>query len=217
MRAAAWLLAGAIAAGGCATVPPVTDGLDLAARRMRIAALPGWEMRGRIAVDTGERAFQARFRWLQQPPSLLLSVRGPFGAGSFEIDGSEDALTLRARGEQWLLMDPETELSALFGWWLPVGSLDSWLVGFPDEAFEARISLEDGRLAALEQRLWTIEYLEYRLYGGVLVPGAIAMRHGPLELRLTVDAWDPLERALNSAAAHQHNTRGIPGWGVAKR
>jgi outer membrane biogenesis lipoprotein LolB len=58
------LLAAALAVAGCAHVPVSTDGLDPAARRARSEALRGWDMRGRLAIDTGEGASQARFRWL---------------------------------------------------------------------------------------------------------------------------------------------------------
>jgi outer membrane lipoprotein LolB len=151
-------------------------------------------MRGRLAIDTGERAFQARFRWLQEPDSLLLSVRGVFGAGSFEISGNENALTLRARGESLALTDPETELSTLFGWWLPVSSLNVWLIGLADTRFEARTRFgPDGTLAALEQRLWVLEYADFGLTEGILLPRRIDMAHGPLQLRLTVDSWNPLD------------------------
>jgi len=193
MRAAAFLLALAFVAAGCAHAPPATDGLDMAARRARLESLPGWDMRGRLAIDTGERAYQARFRWLQRPDSLLLSVRGIFGAGSFEIDGNEAALMLRRGGERHALADPEADLEALYGWWLPVGSLDAWLIGLPDERYDAQTRLaRDGTLTALEQRLWTLEFADYGLGDGTLIPRSIEMRHGPLHLRLTVDSWNPL-------------------------
>jgi outer membrane lipoprotein LolB len=187
------------ALAGCAHVPPATDGLDAAERRNRLDALSGWDMRGRIAIDTGERAFQARFRWLERPDSLLLNVRGLFGAGSFEIKGNDDTLTLRSRGETWLLVDPETELSAQFGWWLPVGSLDAWLVGLADEAYEARVQTgANGALATLEQRLWSLEFADYELTEGLLLPRTIDMRHSQLRLRLTVDSWNTLASTANA-------------------
>lgn len=220
MKPIAALLAAACLAG-CAHAPPAIDDLDVDARRARLRALPGWDMRGRLAVDTGERAFQARFRWHQEGETLRLNVRGPFGAGSFEIAGDDAALTLRTRGERWQLVDPEAELSALFGWWMPVGSLDSWLLGLPDEAFESDARTDRaGRLVALEQRLWTLEFDDYRLASGVALPGTISLRHGPLTMRLTIDDWEPAvapQRALNSTVLQPQNSARSSGWGVAKR
>jgi outer membrane lipoprotein LolB len=199
MKAAGMLLAAGLALAACAHVPPASDGLDLDARRMRLQALPGWDMRGRIAIDTGERAFQARFRWLEQSDSLSLTVRGLLGAGSFEISGNEDALTLRQSGESWSLTDPELDLSARFGWWLPVGSLGTWLLGLPDERYEARTRVDGGgRLVALEQRLWTLEYEDYRLAETLVLPRTIHLQHGPLRLRLTVDTWNPLAAPVSA-------------------
>jgi outer membrane lipoprotein LolB len=194
------LLAATVLAG-CAHVEPIveTDGLDFPERAMRLEALDGWEMRGRLAVDTGERAFQARFRWRQSADVMLLAVNGPFGAGSFQIEGDPIEMTLRARGEQWVLMDPETELSALFGWWLPVTSLRDWLLGLPDTAFAARTRrARAGTLASLEQRLWDVEYPDYGLSEGLLVPRKIDMSHGPLALHLTVDSWNSVPPAADT-------------------
>jgi outer membrane lipoprotein LolB len=197
MIRASLLLAAALFAAGCASIPvstESTDGLNRTTRRARLESLSGWDMRGRLAIDTGERAFQARFRWLQESDSLVLTVRGFLGAGSFEISGNEKALALRARGESLALTDPEIELSNLYGWWLPVSSLNAWLIGLADTRFEARTRFEsDGTLAALEQRLWVLEYADYGLAEGILLPRRIDMTHGPLQLRLTVDSWNPLD------------------------
>lgn len=192
MKPALALLGAVIALAGCGTLPVADDGLRYDERRARLESLSGWEMRGRLAVDTGERAFQGRFQWRQDEDRLQLSVRGPFGAGSFEVAGSPQAMTLRARGESWTLVDPETELSDLVGWWVPVASLNAWLLGLPDGLFDARPQFDrDGRLVALEQRLWRLEYGGYELVEGLLVPGSIDMSHDALRLSLTVDDWNP--------------------------
>lgn len=190
------LLGTALMLGACVHVPVADDGRGYDERRELLESLSGWEMRGRLAVDTGERAFQGRFAWRQDHDQLALSVRGPFGAGSFEIAGSPEAMTLRARGESWTLVDPETELSDLVGWWVPVGSLGAWLIGVPDRLFDARPQFDpDGQLVALEQRLWRLDYGAYQLSEGVLVPRSIQLSHDALRLSLTVDAWNPIGAA----------------------
>ena len=199
-RAVARLL-GAMAAAAlvtaCASMPVGSDGLSYEQRRDQLEAVAAWDMRGRVAVSAGERAFQASFRWHQDADALDLAVRGPLGAGALEVNGTPSALTVTSRGDTRVLSDPETQLSELLGWWLPVGSLHAWLLGLPDPAFNAATQPgPDGTLASFEQRLWRVAFMSYQLAPAkpdsgspLLVPHRIDLEHGDLRLRLTIDDW----------------------------
>jgi outer membrane lipoprotein LolB len=196
-RGVSALLAAALL-GGCVSLPVGTDGLSLEERRSTLESVGAWEMRGRMTVDTGERAFQGSFNWRQQDDALELAVRGPLRNTVLHVAGEPDALTVTARGESRTLTDPESELSELLGWWLPVASLPHWLLGFPDAGFRGETEAgADGTLAALDQRLWHVAYPLYELTAlagkstGVLLPRRIELTHGALELRLTIDDWQP--------------------------
>lgn len=178
--------------GGCAHFRVGEDGLSYPERQARLEAIDTWEMAGRIAIDTGESAFQGRFQWLQSSDTIELSIRSPLGAGILQVAGPPEKLTVRARGETWELTDPEPELSALLGWWLPVRSLRAWLLGFSDPMYTAEEQLGPGRvLQTLQQRLWQLTYESYQLSDGLLLPRRIDLTHGSLELRVTVDRWQP--------------------------
>ena len=189
--------------GGCAHLPTGSDGQNLDQRREALEAVSAWEMRGRLTVDTGDRAVQGRFNWRQDADALELVVRNPLGAGILRVEGPPDAMTVTARGETRTLTDPERELSELVGWWLPVASLRDWLLGFPDRSFRAdTVAGADGTLASLEQRLWHVDYPAYGLAATsgsgsqVLVPRRIDMTHGTLTLKLTIDDWEPTTTAV---------------------
>jgi outer membrane lipoprotein LolB len=197
-----WRAACAVAAaallGACTTLPTGTDGRSLDQRRETLQSVSSWEMRGRLTVDTGERAVQGRFNWRQADDALELVVRNPLGAGILRVEGRPDSLKVTARGETRTLTDPEAELSELIGWWLPVASLPHWLLGFPDTSFRAVTQAgADGTLASLEQRLWNVAYPAYGLTeidgsaDQVLVPRRIEMTHQMLVLTLTIDDWQP--------------------------
>ena len=196
-RLACSVLLAAALLGGCATLRTGTDGLNLEQRRERLQSVEAWEMRGRLTVDTGERSFQGSFNWLQNGDAIDLIVRGPLRNGVLQVEGRPDALTVRARGETHTLTDPETELSELIGWWLPVASLPDWLLGFPDDQFRAvTMPGADGTLASIEQRLWRVDYPAYGLAptsretgSQALVPRRIDMTYGALTLKLTIDDW----------------------------
>jgi outer membrane lipoprotein LolB len=190
------VLVAAAALGGCASLPSGTDGLSLAQRREALESVEAWDMRGRLVVDTGERAFQGSFNWRQRADALELIVRGPLRNGVLQVTGRPDELKVTARGETRTLTDPEAQLSELIGWWLPVASLPDWLLGFPDGGFRATTQPGvDGTLASLEQRLWRVAYPTYGLVpiaatgGEVLVPSRIDLTHGELTLNLTIDDW----------------------------
>jgi outer membrane lipoprotein LolB len=191
-------LIAAAALGACARLPVGTDGRSLAERRETLDSVASWQLRGRLTVDTGDRAVQGRFNWRQDGDALELVVRNALGAGILRVSGRPDALTVTARGETRTLTDAEAELSELVGWWLPVASLPCWLRGFPDRDFRA-VTKEgaDGTLASLEQRLWRVEYPEYGLAAvdgtgsQVLVPRRIDMTYEALTLKLTIDDWRP--------------------------
>jgi outer membrane lipoprotein LolB len=192
----------ALALSACASVKPIgSDGLGYEDRRAKLEAVSAWQMRGRIAVDTGDGGGQARFYWQQNADALELTVRGPFGGGVLRVSGTPRELTVTARGDTRVLDDPETQLSEVVGWWLPVTSLHAWLLGLPDRQFpaDAEVSSE-GTLRTLEQRLWRLDYATYQLgaappptpsSAGVLVPRRIDLAHGDLRVRLTIDDWNP--------------------------
>ena len=176
---------------GCAHIRPGTDDLSYGERRDYLTALQNWDVRGRIAVDTGERAFQGRFQWSQGAEELALTVRGPLGTNVLRVSGPDEELVVQARGETLRLDSPEPQLSELVGWWLPVTSFRSWLLGVPDPAYDARAQIgDDSLLAQLEQRLWQLSFVSYQLASGVLVPRRIDLSHGQLSFRIIVDRFN---------------------------
>lgn len=187
------VLAGAYALlTGCAhRVGDVDDGLNYAERQARLAAIPDWALGGRLGIRTPEENRSANVDWLQSGERLQLEVRGFLGAGSFDVAGDPDNLTIERRGETRVLADPELDLSREFGWWLPVTSLEYWLLGRPDDRFPRRMDRGPaGTLAELEQRDWHIVYEEYQLAGGLLVPRIIKLTHQTLELTLSIRDWE---------------------------
>lgn len=196
MRSWAPLAAIAAAAlGGCVTQDADTDSLpgrSFEEREQLLRSVAHWEMRGRIAVDTGNDAWQGRFTWWQDADELRLLIRGPLNTRPIEIAGNGNELTVRTRRETRVLEDPETQLSELLGWWLPITSLPSWLLGLPDERYPTNtVVLDAAQLSALRQRAWELQYGAYELQNSVSIPGSIRLANEPLELVVTIDTWGP--------------------------
>lgn len=192
------LLAAAALLGGCAatdTQPPAPAQISFDERARALRAVQNWEMRGRIAVATGtdEGSWQGRFTWWQEAESLRVVIRGPLNTRPVEITGDGSQLRVRIRRETRVLEDPEAELSELLGWWLPITSLPSWLLGLPDDRYTVDAFVADRALPnAIGQRAWDIQYADYELHGAASIPSAVRLAHAPLELVVTVDEWSPL-------------------------
>lgn len=196
MKPAALRLAAlAILLSSCTTPPadPSQSEESFSDRERRLQAVATWEMRGRIAVDTGADAWQGRFTWSQDAEDLRVWIRGPLNSRPVEITGDGSELTVRTRRETRILENPETQLSELLGWWLPITSLPSWLLGLPDQRYGAAALVLDGALlSALQQRAWRLDFDEYARHDFARIPARIRLANEPLELVVTIDEWTPL-------------------------
>lgn len=186
----------ALTLSSCVT-PPETDAaapsdVSFTDRERRLRSVQYWEMRGRIAVDTGSDAWQGRFTWWQDADALRVLIRGPLNSRPVEITGNGDELIVRTRRETRVLEDPESQLSELLGWWLPITSLPSWLLGLPDERYPAAtIVLENSVLSTLQQRAWALDYSAYEQQDFAQIPASITLTNESLQLVVTIDDWGP--------------------------
>lgn len=186
-----WLLVGASALlAACAHITDLDDGLSFAERQARLSAISDWDMSGNLIIDTGERRDRVRVKWEQRGDQLSVAIRPTLVAGSFRIVGNTDRLEIEGRGETRVLDDPEVDLSLELGWWLPVTSLEHWLLGRPDADYPERGGRNPrGTLTGFDQRDWRISYDAYQLAEGLLVPREITMSHESLKLSLTIREW----------------------------
>jgi len=197
IRARAALGLAALALAGCVTPRPAeVPALPPVERTARLLALEDWEARGRVAVrTTDQRGGQASLSWRQTGDAARIQLRGPFGAGAYQIDWDPRQLVVTTRDGEVALEESGPDAAERFlarelGWSLPLRSARYWLLGLPDPAANAA-PLEDelGRLAALTQSGWQIRYEEYTRKDALWLPRKLVMENGQARLRLVIDAW----------------------------
>ena len=190
-----WLpaLAGLLLLSGCAVkrgieLPELTD---WQVRQNVLAGLSEWAFAGRIGVSAGDDGFNGRLRWHQTDDDFRASVSGPFGAGTVRIDGNGERITVEEKdGQLTELHDAERDLRVRYGWTIPVASLRFWALGIPDPNAPADTEFdEEGQLARLEQRNWSVEIAQYRKGGGQLMPRRITAVNADAKVRLVIDSW----------------------------
>ena len=188
-----WLLLGVAALlAACAQMPPLTlvDRVDALPSRSHVEH---FRLEGRLSVRAEGQSFSGSLTWLRQAGAESLLLSTPLGQGVAEIHREGEVMRLTdAEGRTWVAASGEALLGDALGVRLPLAGMVYWLSAMPrpDTPFRARIDAE-GRVLAMEQDGWRIEYGRHRLEAGQWLPGRIFARRGEdLEFRLIVDAWE---------------------------
>ena len=190
------LLSTAILLGGCTLRrPEAMPGVDWAQRRERLLALDTWQARGRIAVKAQSGGGQGNLEWQQQGEQARIRVRGPFGAGAYEIRWDPQTLTVISRNGEFSrdyagADAAEQFLAEQLGWSFPAASTRYWLLGVPDPAFPAQETrAPDGELVALDQNGWAVTYERYTDQRTLPMPAKITLQNSRARVRLVIDRW----------------------------
>ncbi len=172
----AWLVAlGFLSLSGCSTLsiqspfgkPDVTPSGDAMAlwqqRKQALAELDRWEVRGRIAVQRGQKADTANMIWRRNGDEHVIEMYGPFGGGRVRItENSEQATLVDAKGNQATGANTEELFFEQTGWRVPFAAITFWVTGspIPDHPYSGEVD-PFGRLAVLKQLDWEIDFVEH--------------------------------------------------------
>jgi len=180
----------ALALAGCAQFPGFSD----KAPAVRLAPAPAaFRLEGRVSVRAGEENFSGGIIWRRDAASEELLLSSPLGQGVAELRGDAHGVTLLdAKGHAHRASDAETLVRERLGMALPLRGLTWWVVGHPRPASPYQAEADaDGRIAALAQDAWRIEFSRYQAVGAHALPGKLVARRGEdLEVRLVVDQWE---------------------------
>lgn len=180
----------------CAVQPPQVSEAPRSAwlaHRATLESLDRWQAQGRVAVRVGQEGWNASFDWSQLGDDYRIRLRGPFGQGAVELSGhpQRGVWLRRADAPPRFALDPESLLLEETGWQLPVAGLADWLRGLPVETGPEPDLVwdEQGRLAALQQDGWQIDYRRYQTIGGQQLPDRLQLARDALRVKVVVDEW----------------------------
>jgi outer membrane lipoprotein LolB len=187
-------LAALLLVSGCATTRSGVPLPSLDSWESRVAVLgqqSHWEFNGRIAVKAGDEGFNGKISWSQQASEFSTTVAGPLGIGAVRIEGDERGIVLTDKeGLQTVMEDAESELMWRYGWSIPVASLRYWALGIPDPATPAITEFDaEGRLRALEQGNWRVDFSRYREAAGQSMPRILTATNPDTRVRMVIDSW----------------------------
>lgn len=162
------------------------------ARRLQLLQLDRFTLQARLSSG-GLLGIKGNLHWRQQPEAFEMRVAGPLGIGAATISGRGPEVEIRTAKGSFRTQDPETDLRERLGWSFPVSHLRYWVLGTPAPGSKAVFELDAaGRLLALEQDGWSLEYTEYQDGGGVELPRKLEVANEEVRLKMIVDTWSGL-------------------------
>ncbi|MEP7313149.1 MAG: lipoprotein insertase outer membrane protein LolB [Pseudomonadota bacterium] len=189
----------ALLLGACVSTPRrEPPAADPAAQRRELQQLQQFSFDGRLAAAAGGEGFNADIGWKQQDARSTVDLRAPLGFGSAKVVSDESGVKFTSsRGESLSGSEATAELTRRLGFAAPISALRFWVLGVADPARPAVETFNaEGRLGALEQDGWRIEYAEYRdssgssaQRNGLVLPRRMTVTREQIRLRLVIHHW----------------------------
>lgn len=184
----------------CATPPPrpaPSVATEAAAERWQGAresalyAQDRFALRGRLAVSDGRQGGSGSFEWRQQGQASEFRFSTPVSKQTWTVHAEPGRVELQlADGRILHGFDAADLILRETGWLLPMDELVWWIRGLRAPGRPAEVQYTpDGRLAALHQAGWRIDFRELRAVGGADLPTRLEARAPPWRVRVVIDAW----------------------------
>jgi outer membrane lipoprotein LolB len=147
-----------------------------------------FDLLGRIAARYAKDAFTGNLQWRHAATGDEMLITTPMGQGVARIVREGEAVQLTtADGKEYRAPDAESLTERTLGFRLPLEGLADWVQGRASPGVQAReVKASDGKLHALDQRGW---HIDYQAYGDDDRPSLMRLNYEGIELRLAITAW----------------------------
>lgn len=156
-----------------------------------LLGLDDWALEGRLAVNDGKDGGSGHLDWHRQGEASNMSFHGALGRGAWRMQATPEVAVLElADGEVFRASSVNALLEQQLGWEVPVDALEWWVRGLavPGDQDVRKLG-EQGKLLALTQLGWVIEYGKYLEVDGVTMPLKLTARQGSHTVKLAVRKW----------------------------
>jgi outer membrane lipoprotein LolB len=146
-----------------------------------------FDVLGRIAARYAHEGFTGNVSWRHARGGDEMLISTPLGQGVARIVREGDAVQLTTSDQrEYRAADAESLTERVLGFRLPLEGLADWIQARPSPDGQYKVVRStDGKLQALEQRGWRIEYQEY---DGAR-PARMRLTYQGIELRLAISEW----------------------------
>ena len=199
----------ALSLAGCATRGPAVDSPVLrdpealaaaqasqATRAAWLASQADWSFSGRVAVSANGKGGSGRIDWEQADARYEVALSAPVTRQSWRLAGDLQTGAGRLEGLEGGTREGSNAAALLrqaTGWDIPVASMVHWARGLadPTAGVEGLEYDTQGRLRALSQHGWRVDYLDWFPAEGArpVLPRRVEARRDGAAVKLAVDQW----------------------------
>lgn len=192
MRRACAAGAALLIAAGCAVREPRPEGEWLSERAAWFDERTQWSVQGRLGLSDGKRGGTLSMRWRADGDYHDVVLRTVAGGRQWRLEMGPAGARLTGTDIGPLVgPDPDPLVERAVGWPIPVRWMSRWLRGLPAPAGAATEYADDGVLAGLAWREWTLDYQRWRAHdeSGILLPARVEARNPPYRVRAVLSGW----------------------------
>ncbi len=154
------------------------------------AAIPYFEVDGRLSATDGERAANGQIEWRHAQSADQWTAYSPLGQIVARLDSNAAGAELMlADGRRQRAASASELLPALIGVDLPLQRLPGWIQASPQPDAEVRSLDEVGRPSLVIDQGWRIDYTEYLNPAADALPRRLEISRGDARVRLVIDRW----------------------------
>lgn len=171
--------------------PAKNENIPWGSRVQTLSGIQDWNLKAMIGIRNRSDAGSASMNWQQLNKTYHITLFGPLGTGSYELNGKPGRVELaNSSGQHFYANSPEELLRMRTGWQLPVSDLYYWVRGLPVPNVPAQKKLDGyNHLVLLQQQGWTIQYLRYNSVNHVDVPSKIFLSNPEMDVKIVINQW----------------------------
>lgn len=161
----------------------------------RLEQLSHWSLSGKLAIFIGKERQSANLHWQQTGENYSIQLTSFIGTRILQVTKNNKGIEIiNDDGEKFQGQDASTlikELSPNLD--LPITSLQQWIKGNPvDATYQMNEQQHVADLLGTDQNggLWSVEYQQYQLSSGYLLPKNLTLKQDAIRLKIAINRWN---------------------------
>lgn len=153
-----------------------------------------FKLHGRIGIQNNGQGFSGQIDWQHNAVHDQIALFSPFGGQVANIEKNNVSATLiDDKGQTYTADNIRLLMQNNLGWYIPLDLLVDWVLGRPSTNADSSQQIiawdQTGHMQKIRQNGWEVEYHDYLLHDGYMLPSKLTLRKETLYLKLIIASW----------------------------